>query len=143
MKIEDRSVLPLCDFVNGFPAVYLHQNGKFKEEMLGDLNYNLTLNWIKNMTIKYTSTPSLNTLNISKAVVNTTLNSTTNLESRLNASKVNVSSGLEKLRDILEKEREPSPDINPNGQIVHLTDDDFEEVSKSIDFRKLLEKFGL
>jgi thiol-disulfide isomerase/thioredoxin len=103
---EDRSVLPLCDWVNGFPSIYLHHNGVFKEEMLGDLNYNLTLDWLKSMAVKYS------------------LNSTTVLRNTSNTSAMN------RLKEIVAQGKEPSKDINPMGEIVHLTDQDFDEKTK-------------
>lgn len=128
MKPEDRSVIPLCDFVNGFPSIYLHQDGVFKEEMMGDLNYNLTLQWLKDMRVKYTT---LNTNLPNFNNVNNTVNA--NITKLKDVPKAHVknekkSLGLDQLKEFLAKEREPSPDVNPDGQIVHLTDDDFDEV---------------
>lgn len=129
MKPEDRSVIPLCDFVNGFPSIYLHHNGVFKEEMMGDLNYKLTIQWLKDMHVKYASTNSTSTNS-----TNANSTNSTNVKDApiIHAKNDNKTLGMDQLKDILAKEREPSPDVNPNGEIVHLTDDNFDEVCKII-----------
>ena len=104
---EDRSVIPLCEWVTGFPSILLHHNGVFKEEMEGDLNYNLTLDWLKSMAVKYS------------------LNSTT--VKNQNTSNV---SAMNMLKEIVAQGKEPSKDINPMGEIEHLTDQDFDEKTK-------------
>ena len=145
MNVEDRSVLPLCDFVNGFPSIYLHQDGKFKEEMQGDLNYNLTLTWLNDMRRKYIDKTKLNLSNGSNdskiatgsndlknsSITNSSITNSTievvNSNPKNGSVKTEIT-GMDKLQEILENEREPSPDINPDGQVVHLTSDDFDEV---------------
>ena len=106
---EDRSVKKLCDHVNGFPSVHLYHDSKFKEEFLLDLTYDLIFVWLKNMTKTYA--------NGNITLVNSTL-----------AKNQTELTKIDQLKTILEKQKEPSPDINPHGQIVHLTNDDFDKV---------------
>jgi thioredoxin-like negative regulator of GroEL len=101
----DKSVIQLCEWVSGFPSIFLHQNGVSKEEMLGDLSFNLTLTWLKSMMIKYTS-----------------LNDTS-----VETQDASETTAMDMLKELAGKGREPSSDINPDGEIVHLTEQDFDE----------------
>ena len=93
----------LCTGLAGFPTVYIYDQGAQKEEYSGAWSYDPALEYLRKIHSKYVPEGSSST----------------------NAN--DAEQGMEALTKLIEAEKEPNPDINPEGKVVYLTDSSFEK----------------
>ena len=107
-KVECANDKNLCNDIQAFPTVWIYHEGKQVLEYGGMNDYEPTLKYFREMLVKYPS----------KAANQTD-------ESKLSETE----KGFRMLEKFLMKEKEPREDINPQGQVVHLTDTTFDKLT--------------